>query len=413
VARARQDEFTLGEQARDETGLGFGFEWSRDDHEFRTELREFLADNRPGPSPEDRDDRLAWKKKWAALLVDSGYGMPSWPRRFGGMEVPLSQQLIYHDEFAQARVPSHPSPRLGIIGATLIRHGTPAQQERFLRPMLRADEIWAQGFSEPNAGSDLASLQTRAERVGDEYVLNGQKVWTSQARSSQWMFALVRTAPPETRHRGITFLLVPMDSPGVTVRPLQDLTGLEGSEEFAEVFLADVRVPVANRVGEENEGWRIARTSLGHERSTNSFARAIRYRRIVDDLIELARRQGLTADAGVRQQLAWAEQSVRILRINSMRTLSALFRGEEPGPSSSIDRLYYSLFEQRLHEVAVTILGPYGMLAPDDDHNVESGRWSWGFLRTRASTIGAGTAEVQRNILADAVLGLPGQRPRN
>ena len=276
--------------------------------------------------------------------------------------------------------------------------------ERFLPPIVRADELWCQGFSEPEAGSDLAALRTRAIRDGGEYVVTGQKVWTSRAHEADWMFTLVRTGPPDSGSAGITYLLIDLATPGITIRPLRDLTG---GAHFAEVFLYEVRVPLDRRVGDENGGWAIARTSLGHERSTSRVALAIRYRRVVNELFDLARRRGLGDDPVMRQRLAAAEIDVRLLGLTFGRVAAAVARGEEPGPASSVTRLFLSQFEQRLHQLGLALTGAAGMLDATVPEVPERGRWTWGFLKTRASTIGAGTAEIQRTTIAEQVLGLP------
>lgn len=319
------------------------------------------------------------------------------------MDLPLADQVVYYEEFAKVRRPSHPGPGIFVVGPTIIKHGTD-EQRRFLRPGLRGDIIWVQGFSEPEAGSDLPSLRTRAERDGDTYVVSGQKIWITNARNADWLFALVRTGSRESRQHGISYLLIDMASPGVTVRPLRDMTG---GSSFCEIFLDHVRVPVANRVGEENGGWKIARTSLGHERSTAGVAQGMRYRRIVDELHQLARDLGRSQDPRVRQVLASIEIDVRLIILNNTRTLGTALAGSDPGPVSSIGRLMFTEFEKRLHEVAVDLIGAPSMLAPNDPHSVQRGRWVTGFLATRASTIGAGTAEIQRNTIAEQVLGLP------
>jgi alkylation response protein AidB-like acyl-CoA dehydrogenase len=221
---------------------------------------------------------------------------------------------------------------------------------------------------------------------------------------ADWMFALVRTGGVASRQRGLTYLLIDLKSPGITIRPLPDMTG---GAYFGEVFLDDVRVPVTQRVGEENDGWRIARTSLGHERSTSRIGMVVRYRRVVAELIDLAREQGLNEDPIVRQRLAEAVTGSRLLAMTFERIMASVLKGEEPGPASSVSRLFLATFEQRLHELAIDLLGPAGVLAADDDRNPQRGRWTWGFLNTRASTIGAGTAEIQRNTIAERVLGLP------
>jgi alkylation response protein AidB-like acyl-CoA dehydrogenase len=376
--------------------------------DFRSSVRAFLANHDPGMPPKDPAGRLAWQRNWAALLVDEGFAAPSWPKQWGGMNLALADQVVYHEEFAKVRRPSHPGPGIFVVGPTIIQHGTGEQRERFLRPGLRGDVVWVQGFSEPDAGSDLPSLRTRAERVGDEYVVSGQKTWTTNAQCADWLFALVRTGTRDSRQHGISYLLIDLQSEGVTVRPLRDMTG---GASFCEIFLDDVRVPAANLVGEENRGWRIARTSMGHERSTAGVAQSMRYRRIVDELHELARECGRTQDSWMRQRLAAIEMDVRLIALNNIRTLAGVLDGAEPGPVASIGRLMLTEFEKRLHELAVDITGAAAMLDPADARSVQRGRWVNGFLATRASTIGAGTAEIQRNTIAEQVLGLPRDEP--
>ena len=371
---------------------------------FRDDVRAFLAANDPGPAPKAPDQRRAWQRDWAALLVDEGFAAPSWPTRWGGMDLALADQAIYHEEFAKVRRPSHPGSGIFVVGPTIITHGTDEQRERFLRPGLRGDTVWVQGYSEPEAGSDLPSLRTRAERDGDDYIVSGQKIWITNARNADWLFALVRTGTQDSRQNGISFLLIDMKSEGVDVRPLRDMTG---GSSFCEIFLDSVRVPARNLVGEENGGWRIARTSLGHERSTAGVAQGMRYRRIVDELHQLARELGKSSDSAMRQRLAAIEIDVRLIALNNLRTLNTVLAGAEPGPVSSVGRLMFTEFEKRLHELAVDIIGAAATLGPADPHSVQRGRWVTGFLATRASTIGAGTAEIQRNTIAEQVLGLP------
>ena len=382
--------------------MDFGF--SPEDEAFRHDLRDFLESHPAGRSPRDRACRLTWQRQYQATLADAGYAAPAWPTEWGGMDLPLTQQLIYHEEMTLARAPGPPTPNVNIVGPTIILHGTQAQKERYLRPMIRAEELWCQGFSEPDSGSDLASLRTRADRDGDEYVVNGQKIWTSGGPVADWIFALVRTGTPESRQHGISYLLIDLKTPGVTVKPIRDMSD---RKHFSEVFFDDVRVPVQNRVGDENGGWAIARTSLGHERSTAFVAAQHRYRRIVDELADLARDIGVIRDPLIRQKLARAEIDVRLLGLNGLRVLSDVLRTGEPGPASSVTRLFHGEFERRLHEVALDVIGARALLGASDPRSVQNGRWVWGFLRTRASTIGAGTAEIQRNTIAERVLGLP------
>ncbi|SHN17176.1 acyl-CoA dehydrogenase family protein [Cryptosporangium aurantiacum] len=378
--------------------------WSDEDEKFRTTLRAFLAEHAPGKPPKGKDARLRWARDWAATKFDHGFAGPSWPLAVGGMDLPFTQQVIYQQEMARARVPGHPGTGMEMVGPTIIKHGTPEQRERFIKPMLRADELWAQAFSEPGAGSDLPSLRTSAVPDGDHYVVTGQKIWNSNAEIADMFFALVRTGAPDSRQHGITYLLIDAHAPGVEVRPLRDLTG---AAHFCEIFLDDVRVPVANRVGEENDGWRITRTTLGHERSAGALNQGAFYRRIMDELIALAKERGVTADAGLRRRLVDFDIRARLMEVNALRSIAQTMVSGEPGPSSSISRLYNSEFEKELHVFATDLLGGYGALATDDEDAVQRGRWVGGMLRTRASTIGAGTAEIQRNTIAEQVLGLP------
>lgn len=372
--------------------------------EFRRELRDYLAANHPGRRPRGAEESLAWNRAWLAKIVDDGWAGPSWPVEHGGLDLPFELQVVYHEEVGRAALPSSLGTGTYIAAPTIVHHGTDEQRARWLRPMLRGDSIWAQGFSETEAGSDLPALRTRAVLDGDHYVVTGTKLWSSAADIATHIFALVRTGSLESRDRGITYLVIDCASPGVSLSPIRDITG---GSHFAEWTFAEARVPVANRIGPENGGWPIARTSLGHERAANSLSGATMYRRVVNELIQLARDCGLTADPLVRQRLMWAETQVTLAYLGGARQIENIVRNGEPGPVSSVSRLGFSLFEQKLHELAVDLIGASGMLAPSDPASIQRGRWVWGFLRTRASTIGAGTAEIQRNTAAEKVLGLP------
>jgi len=364
--------------------------------DWQVRLETFLTAHAERPRFDDPGEKLAWTKAWHAALADAGLAAPSWPREVGGLDLSVADQVTYHRMMTEANTPSHPTPISFIVAPTLIVHGTPQQRERYLRPLLRADELWCQGFSEPGAGSDLTALTTRADRDGEVYRINGQKVWTTGADRADWMFALVRTGPPGPGGAGITYLLIPMSAPGVTVRPLRDLTG---GAHFAEVFFDDVVVPVGNRVGEEGEGWKIARTSLGHERTTAFLSTEYALRRQLRKVTAMAVENGAIEDALVRQGLAKAEASLRVLAANASRALTELLAGGDPGPLSSMNRLVRGEFEQHLYQLAARIEGA--------DAALLGGRWVHGYLMTRASTIGAGTAEIQRNTIGEKVLGLP------
>ena len=379
---------------------------------FRDQIRAFLAEHGPGPRPADPAARRAWQKQWMETLCDHGFAAPSWPREFGGMDLPFGLQVVYAEEFARARVPGPLGTGLGIVAPTIIKFGTPDQQDRWLRPMLRGDKVWAQGFSEPGAGSDLPSLRTTARRDGDDYVVNGQKVWTTKAVGADMLYALVRTGTPESRQQGISYLMIDLHAPGVAVRPLRDITG---EAEFAEVFLDDVRVPIGDRLGPENGAWPLVRNSLGHERAAGAMTHATMYRRVLDELVDLARARNVISKPHIRAGLADFELRVRIMRYFAMRVIADIRTKGEPGPASSVSRLWITSFEQELHEFAVDLLGSFGVLGRGDELSVQRNRWTTGFLKTRASTIGTGTSEVQRNAVAEQILGLPhepGMPPR-
>jgi acyl-CoA dehydrogenase len=355
----------------------------------------------------DKPDRVEVARAWHAELVDHQLAAPGWPREVGGLDLSLADQLDYYRMTTDAGAPPHPCPLSFILAPTLIAHGTQQQKDRFLTPLLRADEFWCQGFSEPGAGSDLSSLSTRAIRDGDVYRVTGQKVWTTMADRADWMFALVRTGSGDRPSDGITYLLIPMKTPGITVRPLRDITG---AAHFAEVFLDDVTVPVENVVGDEGAGWSIMRTSLGHERATAFLADEFKYRRTADRVIDLVVAQRLDDDQLVRQDVARLESGVRTIAANSARALAAVLRGEDPGGVASVNRLVKSEFEQHMHALALRAAGPYAALGSRASDAVDNGRWTFGYLMSRATTIGAGTAEIQRNTIAESVLGLPSHR---
>ncbi|MDL9938084.1 acyl-CoA dehydrogenase family protein [Gordonia sp. ABSL1-1] len=374
---------------------------------WRERLAALLADYRSRPRPSTSRARLEAAVAWQSELADAGLAAPGWPSSVGGMELDLEGQLDYYRMTTAAGAPKHPCSVSFIVAPTLIVHGTARQRDRFLDPLLRANEFWCQGFSEPGAGSDLASLSTRAVREGDVYRVTGQKIWTTRADRADWMFALVRTGPAGRGTSGITYLLIPMNSPGIEVRPLRDAAG---GHHFAEVFFDDVEVPVDNRVGEEGGGWSIMRTSLGHERATAFLADEFRYRKTVDQVAKLAVAQGYTDDPEILTQLAELETDVRTIARNSARALDAVLRGEDPGGVASLNRLVKSEFEQRMHTLALRLTGPAAVLDSRSAGTVDGGRWTYGYLMSRATTIGAGTAEIQRNTIAEAVLGLPSHR---
>jgi len=385
-----------------------------DELQFRDELRAWLASNVPEEWDEVREEsleeRFDFLKSWQRKLYEAGWAGISWPKEYGGRGASLMQQVIFWQEMAQAGAPPMANVLgLGIIGPTIIAFGTEAQKKRFLKKILSAEEIWCQGFSEPNAGSDLASLQTEARLDGTHYIVNGQKVWTSYGWAADWCELVVRTDPNVPKHKGLTVLMVEMKTPGVDVRPLRQMTG---ETEFNEVFFRDVRVPVENVVGKVNDGWDVAIGTLMHERGTFGAGLQIIYKRNMDRLIELARtlrRNGQPAaqDPLVRQKLAQCYAEIEIMRLNQMRAFSRISATGVPGPEGSIMKIFWSELNQRFQQIAQELLGPFGQLTSADSYAIDNGAWSYGYLRSRGNTIEAGTSEIQRNIIGHFVLGLP------
>jgi alkylation response protein AidB-like acyl-CoA dehydrogenase len=382
--------------------------------QFRDELRAWLEANVPKEWDEVREesleDRFEFLKSWQRKLYEGGWAGISWPKEYGGRGASLMQQVIFWQEMARAGAPPMANVLgLGIIGPTIIAFGTDSQKKRFLEKILSAEEIWCQGFSEPNAGSDLASLQTEARLDGGHYVVNGQKVWTSYGWAADWCELVVRTDPHVPKHKGLTVLMADMKTSGVDVRPLRQMTG---ETEFNEVFFRDVRVPTENVVGKVNEGWDVAIGTLMHERGTFGAGLQIIYKRNMDRLIELARsfdRNGRPAaqDPLMRQKLAQCYAEIEIMRLNQMRAFSRINATGVPGPEGSIMKIFWSELNQRFQQIAQELLGPFGQLTGADGYAIDNGAWSYGYLRSRGNTIEAGTSEIQRNIIGHFVLGLP------
>jgi len=386
------------------------FSYSPEEERFRAELRTWLEANPPGQEPEDHKAWVVYAKAWQKRLADAGWCGVAWPKAYGGRGATLLQQIIFQEELARVKAPQF----IGLAGLTmggpvLIAHGTEEQKARHLRPILAADEIWCQGFSEPNAGSDLAALTTKAVLDGDSFVVTGQKVWTSWARYADVCMCLVRTDPEAPKHRGITFLLVDMKSAGVTVRPL---TQINGDADFNEVFFEDVRVPRANVVGAINKGWEIAITCLMHERQTLTFSRQLQSKVALTEMLDMARRHArdgrpATQDPVVRQALSRAYVDSEAMRLLAYRNLTKVLRGGVPGPEGSLEKLFWSEMYQRQVDAACEVLGPHGQLLRHSKHAVDDGKWPHLMLYSKGRTIAAGTSEVQRNIIAERVLGLP------
>jgi alkylation response protein AidB-like acyl-CoA dehydrogenase len=377
---------------------------------FRDEVRRWLRDRLPEGWPDSRPREQsameALRRDWQRRLYDAGWAGLSWPREYGGRGASLVEQVIFNEEAARVQAPE-PINVIGLYmaGPTIIAWGTEQQKARYLEPLLCGDEIWCQGFSEPGAGSDLGNVRTRAVREGDAYVVNGQKVWTSYGHLADFCILLTRTDPDAPKHAGLTYLLAPMKQEGVTVRPLMQITG---DPEFNEVFFDDARVPVANRLGAEGDGWKVAMATLMHERGTMSFGLQVMSRITLDRLVELARKLGRIDDPYVRDRLGAFQLDVEGLRITNLRAVSKLAKGI-PGPEGSMAKLLWERVQQAMGEFAVELLGAAGQVM-EGSHTPDDGFWQYVYLRGRGHTIEAGTTEVLKNIIAERVLGLPRSR---
>jgi alkylation response protein AidB-like acyl-CoA dehydrogenase len=392
------------------------FTFTPEEERFRRELRQWLQDHLPAgwgtpghEYPKTFEEWTSVRRQWDRTLHAGGYAGLSWPRAYGGRGATLIEQVIYFEEIARARAPEELNRGAKLLlGPTIIRHGTEEQKKRFLPRILSGDDIWCQGFSEPGAGSDLAGLSTRGIRDGDTLVVHGQKVWTSYATVADWIFMLVRTDPDAPKHKGISFLLVDMRTPGITVRPIVQMTG---SGEFCETFFDGVRVPLANVLGALNEGWGVTATALSHERGTLAFHRHAMIRVELDELIELAarlRRGGrpVIEEPLIRQRLAQCHSELEMLRWTLYRNLTRQLRGEAAGSEGSIVKLYWSELYQRITALALEILGPGSQVAGGPLAE-EGGRWQFRFLKSRGDSIHSGTNQIQRNIIGERLLGLP------
>src|SRR5579884_1729232 len=391
------------------------FNFSAEDEAFRREFRAWLDANLPESeriepldlvfeeSEESWPRRVAWHRK----LYQGGWVGISWPRAYGGREATVLQQIIYEQELQRANAPALISVGTLMAGPTLIRWGTEEQKRRYIPKILSGEEVWCQGYSEPNSGSDLGSLQTRAIEEGDYFVVNGSKVWTSDAHHADMCILLVRTDPNAPKHKGISYILVDMHSPGVTVRPLVQMTGASG---FNQIFFEDVKVPRQNLIGEKNRGWEVAITTLMFERSgvgeNRDLAASAR------ELAALAKATQLDGrpaweNAGVRQRIAQFAAEAAALKHTVARQLTRRLRGEQPGPEGSITKLFASELNLRMNNFAMELLGPYAQLTYQAPYSVDEGKWSVRMLGSRALTIAGGTSEIMRNIIGDRMLRLP------
>ena len=388
---------------------------------FRLRIQEFLSANLPdgwaGIGALDRDEILHFQNEWRQKLAANGLLAPAWPTEFGGGGLSELEQVILAEEFQRAGSPtvgSNDAFSIQMVGNTILQWGTQQQKEHFLPRIISGEDIWCQGYSEPDAGSDLAGLACRAELDGDEWTINGQKIWTSAGQWANWIFVLCRTDPDAPKHRGISFLLCPMDQDGVEVRPIEMLSG---DADFNETFFTDARTHKDNVIGEVNAGWGVAMTLLGYERGEAAATMPIMFRSEFDKLVELARMQGVADDPVIRDRLASLYCEVEIMRLQGMQSLTKFLDGQHPGPGESTFKLYWSEYHQRVTELAVDILGAAAMtpdgIAKTSFHTDlpgapnDAASWIGAFYNARAGTIYAGTSEVQRNIVGELVLGLP------
>ncbi len=394
------------------------FKYTDKQDAFRHELRGWLearkAEGEIGDhAPKSLDEVVSRGRRWQKLLHEGGWCGVAWPKAYGGRGAGLIEQIIFQEELGRIRSPQLINLlALSMVGPVLIDHGTEEQKNRYLKPILTAEEIWCQGYSEPGAGSDLAALSTRAVLDGDAYVINGQKVWTSYAQYADFCLLLGRTDSEGTKHKGITMFIVDMNSAGIDVRPLQQMNG---DSEFNEVYFEDVRVPRENIIGKEGEGWQMAVALLMHERATLTFQRQLQSKVVLEDLLEFARSYDVcgrtpAADPVLRQALARSYIESAALRLTSLRHLTKQLRGQPPGPEGSMEKLFWSEMYQRMLDVAVDASGPYSVLSPEDPRAPLDGRWTHLMLYSRGRTIAAGTSEIMRGIIAQRVLGLPRDR---
>jgi alkylation response protein AidB-like acyl-CoA dehydrogenase len=393
---------------------------------FRAKVRAFLEENLPegfgGIGSLDGAELDAFVKQWRKTLSVNGYLALNWPTEYGGPGLSQLEQVIVAEEFTRAGAPlGGPNDGFGItmVGNTILRWGTPEQKAHYIPRILSGEDTWCQGYSEPNAGSDLGNLGCRAMLDGDEWIVNGQKIWTSAGHLADHIFVLARTDPDAPKHKGISFLLMDMRQPGVEVRPIRMISG---ESEFNEVFFTDARVPKENVIGGVNNGWAVAMTLLGYERGEAAATQSIRFQAEFDRLKKLAKEYGRDTDPTIRQQLAWCYSKVRIMEFNGKRVLTQFLAGKHPGPDASIGKLFWSEYHQKVTELSMEIMGLHGLVpsgrkpssafgADDAGSPNSTNSWAMTFLTARAGTIYAGTSQVQRNIIGEQILGLP-KEPR-
>ncbi len=394
--------------------------------EFRTRIRTFLNDHLPadwgGIGALEGEEKVAFLNQWRATLSENNLLALSWPSEWGGAGLTALETVILHEEFAKRGAPTggtNDGFSINMLGNTILAMGSDEQKAHFIPRILSGEDKWCQGYSEPGAGSDLAGLGCKAELDGDEWVINGQKIWTSSGHHANWIFVLARTAPEEVKHRGITFLLVPMDQPGVELRPIKNITG---QDHFNEVFFTDARCPKDHVIGGVNNGWMVANTLLGHERGSGATVTPLRIKAEFDRFKDMCIERELTDDPKVRQELAKAHIKAELLRFAGMRTLTRFLQDLPPGPEASIFKLAWSSYHAEVTNSMMNIIGPDATIDGDQTtagglgaadigvpNNPASLQYSW--MIARSGTIYAGTSQIQKNIMGERVLGLP-KEPR-
>jgi alkylation response protein AidB-like acyl-CoA dehydrogenase len=373
---------------------------SPQEESFRDELRSWLSDNHPGQEPSGDEAAFEFRRSWQRKLDDAKYAGLSWPEEFGGRGATLIEQAIFNEELVRARAPM-PANVLGLImgGPVVIAHGSEEQKERFLKPILTAEEIWCQGFSEPESGSDLASLKTKAVKDNGEWVVTGQKVWTTFAHEAKWCMLVARTDQDVPKHKGLTYFIMDMEQDAVQVRPLRQITG---EAEFNELFIEEARIPDENVVGGVGNGWMVAITTLMHERAGIGFSSAVGLKIALGQLMDLVTEKGLADDDVIRQRIAQLYIEAEVTRLTASRGLTQQMKTGIPGPEGSLVKWQWSDTNQAMTELATEVRGPEGPVVDDE--------WTYRFLRARANSIEGGTTEILRNIVAERVLGLPRMR---
>jgi alkylation response protein AidB-like acyl-CoA dehydrogenase len=375
---------------------------------FRREVREWLEANVPAKPLETFDTAEGFEqhREWEKTLAKGNWGMVTWPTEYGGRGCNLIEWLIFEEEYYRARAPLRVNQNgIFLLGPTLMEYGTPEQKARYLTKMASGEEMWAQGWSEPNAGSDMAAIRAKAVREGDEYVLSGQKIWSTRAVFADWVFCIFRTDPESSRHHGLSFIFVPLDTPGVTVRPIPQLDGLPG---FAEIFFDEARVPVSNRLGDEGQGWHIAMSTAGFERGLMLRSPA-RFQETAKRLVELYRsRRNDILDLAIEDAVVRCYMDAESYALSTYQTASRLIKGGKIGAEASLNKIFWSELDLRMHETAMSLLGSRAEIVPEEgDTDSDLGQWLDGFLFAQSGPIYAGTNEIQRNIIAERLLQMP------